>query len=168
MMKNLSVKEMKALKVIHLICAIAWFGSAISMNLLRHLVAVEDAAGMYWMAEILEAIDMKILVPGAVGCLVTGIIYGAFAHWGFFKHRWLTVKWVLTIFMILFGTFYMGPLVKENVVTGKAIMEGGGDVLRYWRNVTANAYAGLLQIILLTIVTVISVYKPWKKKQGQK
>ena len=46
-MKKLSTKGMKALKVIHLVCAIAWFGSAISMNLLRHLVVVKDAAGIY-------------------------------------------------------------------------------------------------------------------------
>lgn len=165
MRTKISAKGMKALKVIHLICAIAWFGSAISMNLLRHLVEVEDAAGMYWMAEILEAIDMKILVPGAVGCLVTGIVYGAFTNWGFFKYRWLTVKWVLTIFMILFGTFYMGPIVTENVQIGKALMAESGDAVQYWHNVTANAYAGLLQTVLLISVTVISVYKPWKKKQ---
>ena len=134
MMKKLTTKGMKALKVVHLVCAIAWFGSAISMNLLRHLVEVEDAAGMYWMAEILEAIDMKILVPGAVGCLLTGIVYGIFTNWGFFKHRWLTVKWVLTLFMILFGTFYMGPLVKENVLIGKAI--------RPWPQIAGRAAPG--------------------------
>ena len=116
---------MKALKVVHIVCAIVWFGSAVSMNLLRHLVGNLDAAGMYWMAEILEAIDMKILVPGAVGCLLTGIVYGLFTTWGFFKHRWLTVKWVLTLFMILFGTFYMGPLVKENVVNRQG--DNGGQ-----------------------------------------
>ena len=48
-MKNLSAKGMKALKVVHLVCAIAWFGSAISMNLLRHLVEVKDAAGMFFL-----------------------------------------------------------------------------------------------------------------------
>lgn len=164
-MKKLSAKGLKALKVVHLVCAIAWFGSAISMNLLRHLVKVDDAAGMYWMAEILEAIDMKILVPGAIGCLLTGIVYGIFTHWGFFKHRWLTAKWVLTLFMILFGTFYMGPLVKENVLIGKALLAGCGDAAQYEHNVTANAYAGLLQIVLLTLVTIISVYKPRKQKK---
>ena len=129
-----------------------------------HEAVVKDAAGIYWVAKILEAIDMKILVPGAVGCLLTGIVYGVFTNWGFFKHKWLTVKWVLTLFMILFGTFYMGPLVKENVLIGKAIIEGNGDVAQYWQNVMANAYAGLLQIVLLTVVTIVSVYKPWKRK----
>lgn len=162
---KLTVKGTKALKVVHLVSAIAWFGSAISMNLLRHLVKADDAAGKYWMAEILEAIDMKILVPGAVGCLFTGIVYGAYTNWGFFKYRWLTVKWVLTAFMILFGTFYMGPLVKENVVIGRAIMDGGGDAMQYAANVMSSAWAGLLQMVLLTFVTIISVYKPWKRKE---
>lgn len=162
---KLSTKGIKVLKLFHLVCVITWFGSAITMNLLRHLIDVKDAAGMYWMAEILEAIDMKILVPGAIGCLLTGIIYGTFTNWGFFRHRWLTVKCGLTFFMILFGTFYMGPMVKENVVIGKAILEGNGDIEQYWHNVADNGYAGLLQIVLLTVTTVISVYKPWKKKQ---
>ena len=48
-MKKLSTKGVKALKVLHLVCAIAWFGSAISMNLLRHLVEVKDAAGMFFL-----------------------------------------------------------------------------------------------------------------------
>lgn len=163
---KLKANGMKALKVVHLICAIAWFGSAISMNLLRHLVDVNTSSGMYWMAEILEAIDMKILVPGAIGCLLTGIVYCVFTNWGFFKHRWLVVKLVLTMFMILFGTFYMGPLVKANVLIGKSIMEGCGGMEQYWQNVNANAYAGLLQIVLLTIVTIISVYKPWKSRRN--
>lgn len=31
---------------------------------------------MYYMAKILEAIDMKILVPGVIGCILTYIVYG--------------------------------------------------------------------------------------------
>ena len=61
--------------------------------------------------------------------------------------------------MIIFGTFYMGPLVKENVLIGKTLMEGNGDAAQYWHNVTANAYAGLLQIVLLTFVTIILLTK---------
>lgn len=69
--------------------------------------------------------------------------------------------------MILFGTFYMGPLVKENVIIGKNIMEGAGDISQYWTNVANNAYAGLLQLILLLIAVVISVYKPWNKRKSK-
>lgn len=163
-MKKLSTNGLRTLKVVHLICAILWIGSAVSLNALRYLVPVEDAASMYYLAEVLEAIDMQLLVPGAVGCLLTGIVYGVWTNFGFFKHRWLTVKWMLTIFMILMGTFCMGPLVKENVLIGKSLMEGAGDAARYAANVTTNTYLGALQLMLLTVVLIISVWKPWKKK----
>lgn len=167
-MKKLSTNGLRVLKVVHLICAILWIGSAVALNLLRYLVPVEDAASMYYLAKVLEAIDMQLLVPGAVGCLLTGIVYGVWTNFGFFKHRWLTVKWVLTLFMILLGTFCMGPLVKENVTIGKALMEGVGDAGQYAANVEANAYLGALQLSLLMIVLVISVWKPWKKKNNNK
>ena len=51
-MEQLSAKGMKALKVVHLVCVIVWFGSAISMNLLRLLVEADDPAGLYWMAAV--------------------------------------------------------------------------------------------------------------------
>ena len=57
-----------------------------------------------------------------------------------------------------------GKGCSRNVLIGKAIIEGNGDVAQYWQNVMANAYAGLLQIVLLAIVTIVSVYKPWKRK----
>ena len=164
-MKKLSAKGLKALKIVHLVCATLWFGSAIVMNLLRILVNTPDNPSLYYMAEVLEAVDMKILVPGAIGCLLTGIIYGCFTNWGFFRYRWLTVKWILTVFMISLGTFYLGPLVRDNVVIGKALMDGScTDASLYWQNVNASSHCGLLQIILLVVVFVVSVFKPWKKK----
>lgn len=165
---KLSAKGQKVLKIVHLVCAIAWIGSAIVMNTLRHLVPVDSVEGMYYVAAVLEAVDMDILVPGAVLCLLTGVVYGLFTNWGFFKHRWLIVKWVLTVFIIVFGTFYMGPRVKENVVVGAALMSGSGDVAAYWENVAASTWSGALQLVLLAVVVVVSVFKPWKKGRKTK
>lgn len=39
-------------------------------------------------------IDYAIVIPGAILAVATGIIYGIFTKWGFFKHRWITVKWI--------------------------------------------------------------------------
>ena len=56
---KLSSKGQKALKIVHLASVIAWVGSAIVMNVIRHLVTISDNAGMYYMADFLEAVDMK-------------------------------------------------------------------------------------------------------------
>lgn len=164
---KLTVRGQKTLKVVHLVCAIAWIGSAIVMNTLRHLVDVDSAEGMYYVAVVLEAVDMDILVPGAILCLLTGIVYGAFTNWGFFKARWLTVKWVLTVFMMLLGTFYMGPRVSDNVSIASEILSGGGDEAAYWHNVADSSWSGGLQLCLLIVIVVISVFKPWKKAKKE-
>lgn len=165
---KLTAKGQKILKVVHLVCAIAWIGSAIVMNTLRHLVDADTAEGMYYMAAVLEAVDMDILVPGAVLCLLTGIVYGAFTNWGFFRHRWLTVKWVITLFSIIFGTFYMGPRVKDNVGIASEILSGGGDAAAYWQNVADSTWSGALQLAMLAFIVVISVFKPWKRGGGKR
>lgn len=165
---KLSNKGQRILKIIHLVCVIAWVGSAIIMNVLRHLVNVKDAPGMYYMAEILEAIDMKILVPGAVACLLTGLVYSICTPWGFVKHRWVAVKWVLTILMIALGTFFMGPLIEENTIIGSSLMEGQGNAAVYWENVAASAKWGAFQLCLLTFTIIISVIKPWKRDKSKR
>lgn len=162
---KLSPKGQKALKIIHIVSVIAWVGSAIVMNCIRHLVSVNDGAGMYYMADFLEAVDMKILVPGAIVCLITGLLYSLFTPWGFFKHRWVAVKWILTILMIALGTFFMGPLIKENVIIGHNLTteNAQGITDTYWENVAASAKWGALQLFLLAFTIIISVLKPWKK-----
>lgn len=134
---KLSARNQKILKIIHLVSVIVWVGAAIVMNGIRHLVAISDNAGIYYMAKFLEAVDMQILVPGAILCLCTGLLYSLFTQWGFFKYRWIVVKWGLTIAMIALGTFIMGPLIEENVEMGQALMRGGSNILveAYWQNV---------------------------------
>lgn len=163
---KLSPKGQKILKIIHLASVIAWVGSAIVMNSIRHLVHISDGAGMYYMADFLEAVDMKILVPGAIVCLLTGLLYSLLTPWGFFKHRWVVIKWILTILMIALGTFFMGPLIKENVIIGHNLMTATAQAASdtYWQNVAASAKWGALQICLLAFTIIISVLKPWKKK----
>ena len=111
------------------------------MNCIYHLVSVNDGAGMYYMADFLETVDMKILIPGAIVCLITGLLYSLLTPWGFFKYRWVAVKWILTILMIAQGTFFMGPLIKENVIIGHNLMteNAQGIAATSLENVAASA-----------------------------
>ena len=43
-------------------------------------------------------------------------------------------------------------------------MEGAGDAALYNANVSTSGSLGLMQLTLLLIVLIISVWKPWKKK----
>lgn len=158
-MKKLGTNGMKALKVMHIAFAGLWLGGAASMLLIRSAIVGDAPEALHQLAVSLAIVDDWAIIPGAMGCLFTGLVYGIWSKWGFFKQRWLTVKWVLTIFMILFGTFYMGPRVKANV-------ENFNDAIAYFQNLAENFVAGLLQITLLLLVIIISVCKPWKKTKS--
>ena len=54
---------------------------------------------------------------GAQGIILLGLTYGFFTPWGFFKQRWLTVKWILftiqTIVISVYKPWRSRPRVAE-------------------------------------------------------
>lgn len=115
----------------------------------------------------LKIIDDWMIIGGAYGCVITGAVYGTFTNWGFFRHRWIVVKWVMTLLMILSGTFCMGPYVNGNAALGadKALYALPDGI--FWQNIDQIVPWGILQLAMLATVIAISVLKPWKKKSAR-
>ena len=111
-------------------------------------------------------VDEFFLIPGGIGIVVTAIIYGMFTGWGFFKQRWLAVKWVLTILLVIIGAGYMGVTIKENVVYAQTLLSENISMDVYWANVYNVAVAGIIQLIGFVYIVAISVFKPWKIKNS--
>lgn len=152
---------MKWLKFFHIIFAITWIGCAIGMNLLKFCVQPQGADQMYMLSLDIWTLDQLLIWVGVMGCLLTGLIYGIFTKWGFFRQRWLTWKWILTVTMILLGTFLMGPAVEGNV---NPVEWYNANVTTYLDNMSTSSLWGCVQLALLLIVVWLSVFKPTKKK----
>lgn len=131
------------------------------MNLLKFFVHPEGAEQMYMLSIDIWTLDQLLIWVGVMGCLLTGLIYGIWTKWGFFKQCWLTWKWILTILMILLGTFVMGPAGDGNV---NPVEWYDTNVSEYLRNMATTALWGSIQLGLLLIVVWLSVFKPAKKK----
>jgi len=112
----------------------------------------------------MKFIDDFIIIPGAIGCLITGHIYSIYTNWGWFKHRWITVKWIIAIGAIIYGTFCIGPWL--NSLPPIAKMEGLNALTNqtYIHNKTMLYYYGTFQTLGLIFALFISILKPWKKK----
>lgn len=166
-MIKLKRKGLKWLKGFHLIAVSSWIGGALSLILLYFLKKdVNDGQILYGINQSIHHVDMVVVViPGAFGCLLTGLIYSTFSNWGFFKHGWLTFKWIVTIVAILFGTFYLGPWETNMMeISGKLGMESlvNSD---YLYNQRMNLIFGTVQCLILLITVFISIFKPWKKRK---
>ena len=158
-MKILGTKGLKVLKTFHLLFAFLWIGGGLSMTLLM-LTTEPSESDAYMRALVLKQIDDWLVIVGANGCLLTGIVYGAFTRWGWFRHGWITAKWILVAFMMLSGTFMMGPPVNGNAVLGISMSE-------YAQNVETTLFWAVPQCLLYVVVIILSVWKPKFKKQNQ-
>ena len=119
---------------------------------------------MYLAAQSHLIVDEYFLIPGGIGIIVTAVLYGSFSKWGFFKHKWLVAKWILTVLLVVLGAGYMGVTIKENMVYAQRIQADNADTSIFLANIRYVAIAGIVQLIGFAYIIVISVVKPWRKK----
>lgn len=161
----LSPKGMKTLKVIHLILIMMWTIGVVMMCLL-YWKPVSSGLEFLYNQETAMFIDYTLVIPGALLAVVTGIIYGIFTKWGFFKFRWITVKWILGILVILIGTFGLHPIAESIIEQASpAATESACFPVDYFgSNLTIVSSTAIFQVLVLLFLVVVSVFKPWQKK----
>lgn len=114
-MKTLSANGMKILKIAHIICGIMWIGGVLALVCIMlgsHPITPDQ---IYIAALDQLLIDEWFLIPGGIGIVITSLVYSILTKWGFFKFRWITVKWFITIFLVIIGKAYMGVLIVSNM-----------------------------------------------------
>jgi hypothetical protein len=102
----------------------------------------------------MEAAAWSVLVPLALGSLVTGVIEGLDTTWGLFQHYWVLIKLVLTVFstVILFmymETFHVMARVARNPSADLRVVQDPSPALH-----------STLAIVVLLVTTVLAIYKP--------
>jgi hypothetical protein len=164
-MKKLSAKGQKWLKSVHIFFACIWIGAGVSLILMQ-LALTGTTDGMLSGIDVsMKFIDDFIIIPGAFGSLITGLLYSLFTNWGFFKHNWVTVKWIINVGGIIFGTFWLGPWLNSlPPVSAELGLKALSDPA-YLYNKTMNLYFAPIQVGTLVFAAFISVLKPWKGKR---
>ena len=162
-MKKLSASGTRTLKTLHLIFAGLWLGSAASLVLLNFLADGRAPADLHGYNVAMKFVDDFIIIPGAMGALFTGLVYSIWTNWGFFKYRWVTVKWIITLYGVLFGTFFLGPWLNGMEAISRAVGASAATDPAYLRNLTMNRWWGLFQVATITAAMIVSTVKPWGK-----
>lgn len=165
-MRNLRVKGQKWLKCLHIYSACVWVGCATALTVMQFFILPESGGELYGIVSTLDFIDVFILVPGALCTFFTALVYSIWTNWGWFKHNWIVVKWVICIFGIIFGTFWLGPWLSEmsNIAKNEG-MEALTDSL-YLSNRYNFIVFGAFQACTIIFAVFISTLKPWKKKKA--
>ena len=163
MNKRMTVSQQKLLKIFHLLFAGIWFSCVILITLLP-LISKKLTTGdeLYMYNVIYHFIDMVVLTPACIATLLTGLIYSIFTKWGFIKHGWIIYKWVVTLLLVIVGTFYLGSMVTKNLEIADVKRLAALQDQYYQQGGHIGIWAGVINSSLLIIAVILSVYKPWK------
>ncbi len=163
-MKKLGPQETKILKIAHLIFVMMWVIGVITMALI-YLTKPTSGDELYMSFRIMRLVDDFLVIPGAMLTTFTGILYGVFTNWGFFKHRWIIIKWAVSLTIIIVGTFYLSPLLDDCLNIANETRNAAMNNMTISRYSHTTFICACIQSAALVFLVIISVLKPWKKKR---
>ena len=166
-MKKLGRRGRLWLRAFHIFFMGAWIGVGISETIIPFFTGNASNGGeLYAYYASVNVLDDFIIVPCAIGTLITGLLLAWQTAWGFFKHGWVIYAEAATIVAILLGVIWLGPaidtLVAISEVEGLSALQNP-EYVSAWN---IGAILGIVWLLLLISAVFISVLKPWRKREG--
>jgi uncharacterized membrane protein len=154
----------KSLLVVHIIAGLSWIG--IDIALLPLLYAAYTSGDPVVVASALRAISLVIppTVPVlSLAILISGLLLGLGTTWGLTRYWWVLAKLALSILMTVLVFTVLVP-----AVTSLEVQAAAGATAQALRNslgraLTALIFPPVVSASMLSLATILSVFKPWRR-----
>jgi hypothetical protein len=155
---------LKILRMFHFLLIVLFLGGILSSLALLLRLDLSNFDDVYLTYKNFAVISDNIVKLGAQGTILLGAIYGFFTRFGFIKHKWLALKWLLFIVQTFVGILVVDKLMTTNL----ALLEAEkalalGDPI-FIHNHYLRFYVVMGQIGLTLIALVLSVLKPGRSR----
>ena len=157
----LKTSEKKILLSFHIIMISIWFGSITSILLLQLCKHSISPAHFFVLDQFIFAIFDSVILVVSIAVTISGLIFSMFTPWGFFKFRWLIVKWIAIVLLAVFLIFIVSPSFNGLASTSDVYRQGfesNPDYLTFQKNVVLYS---CIQLAVLVLLIFLSVIKPW-------
>jgi hypothetical protein len=159
----------KLVLAVHLTFSVGWIGTVIGYLALGITAVTSESVRTIrasWTA--MEIIGWYVIVPLAIASLLTGLVMALGTKWGLFRHYWVAISFILTVFATVILLLHMPSVTASAELAqraeGASLEALGGDL--------GHPSIGLG--VLLAIQT-LNIYKPqgltrygWRKQQEQR
>jgi hypothetical protein len=155
----------------HLTLSVGWIG-AVAAYVALDVAATTSQNPQTLRAAYLamESIARYVIVPLALASLLTGLLMSVGTSWGLFRHYWVLISLLLTIF----ATAVL--LVETRTIRHFAVIAAdpttSGEGLRALGGTLVHSVGGS---VVLLVILVLNVYKPqgmtrygWRKQQEER
>jgi hypothetical protein len=141
----------------HVSSSLGWFGSVGAfLALALSGVTSRDAELVRAMYLSMNVIGWSVIVPLSVASLLTGLVQSLGTPWGLFRHYWVVIKLLITVFATLLLLVHMEPVGHlARAVAARSLASGELAGLRL--QLVADAGAALAALL---VAVTLSVYKP--------
>ena len=149
----------------HVISGAIWFGTALSMVVIViHNLNTTNGDELYAINSVIKLLDDWVVIPTANTTLLTGLLLCWLTIWGFFKFYWVITKLIMTITLITFGTFWLGPWVNAmTAISDTERLKALSNPL-FMFDTNAIVIGGSIQTLSLIFIFIISFLKPWGRR----
>jgi hypothetical protein len=140
--------------IVHLVLSMGWIGAVLAYIALDVAAVSTDHETMRMAWAGMALVGSWVIVPLAIGSLITGLMMSLGTPWGLFRHYWVLISLVLTIFataVLLEHMSSVQAIADAMQAMGVSATQGsrGGDFM--------HSIGGL---VVLLLVAVLNVYKP--------
>jgi hypothetical protein len=156
----------------HVTSSVGWLGAVAGFLALAIAGLTSHDAQLVRAAYLgMELTAWFVIVPLSLASPLTGLVMSLGTTWGLFRHYWVLVKFLITIFATIVLLLHMQPIGHlARVVAETTLSKGELGGLRI--QLLANAGAA---VVALLVATILSVYKPrgmtpygWRKQYEER
>ncbi|WP_099159207.1 hypothetical protein [Virgibacillus ndiopensis] len=155
---KLSITPRRWLITVHILFAAIMVGNMVTFLILSITVATtNDPQLMKSSYQIMHVLSKTSVKASTFGTIVTGILLSVLTKWGLFKFYWIIAKEALTIVPFVLNMWGMYYWTSDAI---DMIQKSNNPMLQteLWTGI-------IIQLISLVLMFVLSVFKPWGKRQ---
>ncbi|MEU9196637.1 DUF2269 domain-containing protein [Streptomyces hundungensis] len=155
-MKHLRRRSRRGWLVAHVAVSVSWLGLTLGLLALGVTAFTMDSPAMTESAyRAMKVFGDWLVIPIASLSLVIGVVLSLGTRWGLARHRWVWVKFWLTLLTLCLSAFALRPEINS------AVAAGAPDL--------SLVAAPVVSSCAYFFMTAISVLKPWGlTKRGRK
>ena len=140
----------------HITSSVGWIGAVLVFLALAVIAMIsQDERTVRGAYLVMAPAAWFVLVPLAHASLLSGIVLSLGTTWGLFRHYWVVLKLLITVFATVILLIYMGTFRQMAGIAADPVVD-----LEVVRNASPIVHA-ILALILLIVATVLGVYKPF-------
>lgn len=150
--------------IVHIAASGMWLGLEVALGAL--VVTALVTGNPATEAACLQAIEVvavgPMIVAGALA-LASGIVLGLGTKWGLLRYRWVAVKLVLNVVLLVLVLVALRPGAAEVAEAGRALAAGAEAEAR----TNDMVFPPIVSTVALSFAITLSVLKPWGRLRGQ-